>query len=126
MKQLRKESAIRDQLEQELRATQGRLNMVTRRSLPPARHRVRRCIAKYEDGGEGSTVTMGSGSDTEIEDEQSQINNLINIMDTNDFLLCYDMMMLCIYVACLLVLLVDSHTTFSFTTLYLVFLLVVV
>ena len=100
--------------------------MVTRRSLPPARRRVRRCIATYEDGGEGSTVTMGSGSDTKIEDEQSQINNLINIMDTNDFLLCYDMMMLCIYVACLLVLLVDSHTTFSFTTLHLVFLLVVV
>ena len=65
-------------LEEELQVTRKRLLTHTRRSIPRRSKRARRRI--IEDDGNESTITAGSGSDTEIETEESSNVALVNAM----------------------------------------------
>ena len=78
---VREEKQKTKTLEEELQFMRKRLLTHTRRSFPRRCKRVRRRITK-EDNYE-STVTAGSDSDTDVEDEQTTNNMLIAAMDTS-------------------------------------------
>jgi len=65
-------------LEEELQVTRKRLLTHTRRSIPRRSKRARRRI--IQDDGNESTITAGSGSDTEIESEECTNVALVNAM----------------------------------------------
>ena len=82
---LQLESSSSDQLRQELRATRERLNMFTRQSVPRQTKRtIRRGVSTYDDGDEDSSITLGSCSDTEYEDDDVKTSKLVKIMDYDD------------------------------------------
>ena len=75
---LRGERQKNTNLEEELHFTRKRILTHTRRSIPRRSKRARRRIIKEDDYE--STVTACSGSDTEIEDEESTNIALIDAM----------------------------------------------
>ena len=82
---LQLESSISDQLRQELRATRERLNTFTRRSVPHRTKRtIQRRVSTYDDGDEDSSITLGSCSNTEYEDDDVKTSKLVKIMDYDD------------------------------------------
>ena len=73
-----KEWKTNNTVEGEVMVVRRHLLTCTRRSLPRRKcRRVRRHIVDYVDAGAESTVTVGSNSDTEYEDENSSMNSLI-------------------------------------------------
>ena len=83
-KQLDETMKINDTLRAELKATRERLNTFTRRSVPRQQKRLRRRVATYDDGGEESSVSLGSDSNTEYEDDDIRTSKLVRIMDYED------------------------------------------
>ena len=83
-KQLDEHMKINDELRTEVKATRERLNTFTRRSVPRRTKRLRRHIASYDDGDEESSVTLGSCSDTDYEDDDTRTSKLVRIMDYDD------------------------------------------
>ena len=79
---LEKEKKRNDTLEEELMTTRQRLHTYTRRSVPRRCKRKLRRRIMIDD--EDSTVTAGSNSDTEVDDENDMDNTLIRIMDYDD------------------------------------------
>ena len=61
-----------------------RLNTFTRRSVPRRQKRLRRRVAQYDDGDEESSITLGSDSDTDYEDDDRRTSKLVRIMDYDD------------------------------------------
>ena len=78
------QSKMSDELRQELKTTRERLNTFTRRSVPRRTKRLRKHVAQYDDGDEESSVTLGSCSDTEYEDDNTRTSKLVRIMDYDD------------------------------------------
>ena len=83
-RQYDKQIKINEQLQDELKTTRERLNTFTRRSVPRRTKRLRRHIASYDDGDEESSVTLGTCSDTEYEDDDKRTSKLVRIMDFDD------------------------------------------
>ena len=83
-KQLDTQLKVNDELREELKSTRERLNTFTRHSVPRRQKRLRRRVAQYDDGGEESSVTLGSCSDTEYEDDNTRTSKLVKIMDFDD------------------------------------------
>jgi len=76
--ELKKERRRNDVMEEELMNVRQRLHTFTRRLIPRrAKRKLRRRIMDDEE----STVTAGSDSDTEIEDENFMNDTLVRIMD---------------------------------------------
>ena len=83
-KQLDEQLKVNDTLKEELKTTRERLNTFTRRSVPRRTKRLRRHIASYDDGDEESSVSLGSCSDTEYEDDDARTSKLVKIMNSNE------------------------------------------
>ena len=83
-KQLDEQMKLNDTLRDELKTTRERLNTFTRRSVPRRQKRLRRRVAQYDDGDEESSVTLGSDSETEFEDDDVRTSKLVRIMDYED------------------------------------------
>ena len=83
-KQLDTQLKVNDKLKEELKSTRERLNTFTRRSVPRRQKRLRRRVATYDDGDEESSVTLGSCSETEFEDDDTRTSKLVRIMDFDD------------------------------------------
>ena len=83
-KQLDEQLKVNDTLNEELKTTRERLNTFTRRSVPRRTKRLRRHIAQYDDGGEESSVTLGSCSETEFEDDDTRTSKLVKIMNIDE------------------------------------------
>ena len=83
-RQYDEKSQLCDKLQEELKVTRERLNTFTRRSVPRQRKRLRRRVATYDDGDEESSVTLGSCSDTDYEDDDTRTSKLVRIMDYED------------------------------------------
>ena len=83
-KQLDEQMKLNDTLRDELKTTKERLNTFTRRSVPRRTKRLRRHVAQYDDGGKESSVTLGSDSETEFEDDDVRTSKLVRIMDYED------------------------------------------
>ena len=83
-KQLDAQMAVSEELRKELKVTRERLNTFTRRSVPRRTKRLRKHVAQYDDGDEESSVTLGSNSDTEYEDDDKRTSKLVRSMDFDD------------------------------------------
>ena len=83
-RQLDTQLKVNDELKEELKSTRERLNTFTRRSVPRRQKRLRRRVAQYDDGDEESSVTLGSCSDTDYEDDDTRTSKLVRIMDYED------------------------------------------
>ena len=83
-RQFDEKAKLCDELQTELKVTRERLNTFTRRSVPRQQKRLRRRVATYDDGDEESSVTLGSCSETEFEDDDIRTSKLVKIMDYDD------------------------------------------
>ena len=87
----------------------------TRRLIPRVMRKARRRITQSVDGCE-STVTCCSSSETEFEDEDSQINLLVKLMDYDDYV--FLMLLTCLLVSLFVLLIIILRFYFYYFTSY--------
>ena len=80
-RQFDEKAKLCNELQTELKVTRERLNTLTRRSVPRRQKRLRRRVATYDDGDEESSISLGSCSDTEYEDDDTRTSKLVKIMN---------------------------------------------